>query len=121
MNKWRKWKNVDNEEGKNYKRLREELKRVTYKANIEFQETGCYDLMYMQTKELDVNKKSQNTGIAESQGNIIVNQRKLLNIWKSYITDIYDPTNWTEKLEIEYEGEEDANEKGKNGATAHDW
>ena len=93
MNKRRKWKNVDNEEGKNYGRLREELKTVTYKANIEFQGIGCYDLMYMETKELDVYKISQNTGIAESQGNIIVNRRKLLNIWESYIADIYDPTN----------------------------
>jgi len=39
MNKRRKWKNVGNKEGNNYRRL-------------EFQGTGCYDLMYMQTKEL---------------------------------------------------------------------
>jgi hypothetical protein len=52
IKKQRKWKNVDNEEGKNYRRLREELKRATCKANIEFQGTGCYDLMFMQTKEL---------------------------------------------------------------------
>jgi hypothetical protein len=52
MNKRRKWKNVDNEEGKKYKRLREEVKRATYKANIEFQGSGCYDLKYMQTEEL---------------------------------------------------------------------
>ena len=52
INKRKKWKNVDIEEGKNCRRLREELKRATYKANIEFQGTGCYDLMYMQTREL---------------------------------------------------------------------
>lgn len=64
------------------------MERATYKANIEFQGTGCYDLMYMQSKELDANKISQSTGIEDSQGNIMVNQRKLLNIWESYIADI---------------------------------
>jgi hypothetical protein len=48
---------------KNYRRLRNELRRVTDNANkeylesiceeiIEFQRTGRYDLMYMKTKEL---------------------------------------------------------------------
>jgi hypothetical protein len=55
-------KKVNNEEGrKNYRRLRNELKRATdnakneYLKNIcneimEFQRTGRYDLMYMKTK-----------------------------------------------------------------------
>jgi len=60
----RKWKNVNTEEGKkNYRRLRNELKRATdnakkeYLENIcneimELQRTGHYDLMYMKTKKL---------------------------------------------------------------------
>jgi len=64
MDKRSKWKNVNTEEGrKNYQRLRNELKRATdnakkeYLENIrnkimEFQRRGCYDLMYMKTKEL---------------------------------------------------------------------
>ena len=60
----RKWKNVNTEEGrKNYRMLRNELKRATdnakkeYLENIcneimEFQRTGRYDLMYMKIKEL---------------------------------------------------------------------
>jgi len=64
MDERRKWKNVNTEEGrKNYRRLRNELKRATdnakkeYLENIcngimEFQRTGRYDLMYMKTKEL---------------------------------------------------------------------
>jgi hypothetical protein len=64
MDERRKWKNVNNEEGRrNYRRLRNELKRATdkvkkeYLENIcneitEFQRTGSYDLMYMKTKEL---------------------------------------------------------------------
>jgi len=64
MDETRKWKNVNTEEGrKNYRRLRNELKRATdnakkeYLENIcneimDFQRTGHYDLMYMNTKEL---------------------------------------------------------------------
>ena len=60
----RKWKNVNTEEGRrNYRRLRNELKRATEKARkeylekicneiMEMQRTGRYDLMYMKTKEL---------------------------------------------------------------------
>jgi type I site-specific restriction endonuclease len=64
MDARRRWKNVNTEEGrKNYRRLRNELKRAThngkkeYRENIcneiiEFQRTGRYYLMYMKTKEL---------------------------------------------------------------------
>jgi hypothetical protein len=57
MDKRRRWKNASTEEGrKNYRRLRNELKMATdnakkeYLENIcneimEFQRTGCYDLM----------------------------------------------------------------------------
>ena len=63
MGERRKWKNVNNGDGrKNYRRLRNELKRATdnakkeYLENIcneimEFQRTGRYDLMYVETKE----------------------------------------------------------------------
>jgi hypothetical protein len=62
MDEQRKWKNVNNEEGrKNYRRLRNELKRATDNAKkeylesicdeiIQYQRTGHYDLMYMKTK-----------------------------------------------------------------------
>ena len=64
MDERRKWKNVNTEKGRrNYRRLRNELKRATEKAKkeylenacteiMEFQRTGRYDLMYMKTKEL---------------------------------------------------------------------
>jgi len=64
MGERRKWKNVNNEEGRrNYRRLRNELIRAIemakkeYLENIcneimEFKRTGRYDLMYMKTKEL---------------------------------------------------------------------
>jgi type I site-specific restriction endonuclease len=62
MDERRKWKNVNNEEGRrNYRRLRNELKKATEKAKkeylenicndiIEFQRTGRYDLMYVKTR-----------------------------------------------------------------------
>jgi hypothetical protein len=64
MGKRRKWKNINNEGSrKNYRRLRKELKRATDKAEkeyieskceeiLEFQGTGRYDLMCMKTKKL---------------------------------------------------------------------
>jgi hypothetical protein len=59
-----KEKYVNNDKGaKNCRRLRNKLKRTTDKATkehpqsicdkiMEFQRTGCYDLMYMKTEEL---------------------------------------------------------------------
>jgi len=64
MDERRKWKNVNTEEGRrNYRSLRNELKRATEKAKkeylektcneiMEFHRTGRYDLLYMKTKEL---------------------------------------------------------------------
>jgi len=63
MDERRKWRNVNTEEGrKNYRRLRNELKRATdnakkeYLENIckeimEFQRTGHYGLMYTKVEE----------------------------------------------------------------------
>jgi hypothetical protein len=90
----RRWKNVNNEEGrKNYRRLRNELKRATdnakkdYLENIcneimEFQRTGGYDLMYMKTKELGCKETQgiQNIGIEDSQRNRIIEQNQVLKI-----------------------------------------
>ena len=65
MDERRKCNYVNTEEGRrNYRRLRNELKRATEKAKKEYLENACteimefhrtvrYDLMYMKTKELD--------------------------------------------------------------------
>jgi hypothetical protein len=98
MDKRRKWKNVNNEERrKNYRRLRNLLKRTTENAKkeylesisdeiIDFQRTGCYDLMYLKTKELGWKHNMGYIGIKGSQGNIIIDQRGVLQIWKNYIS-----------------------------------
>jgi hypothetical protein len=121
----RKWKNVNTEEGrKNYRRLRNELKRTTdnakkkYLKNIcdeilEFQRTERYDLMYMKTKELGWKKNQgiQNIGIENSQGNRIVEQSQVLKIWENYITELHDRPNRPVTLEVESEEEVDTDEK----------
>jgi hypothetical protein len=92
MNERRRWKNVNTKEGrKNYRRLRNELKKATdntkkeYLENIcneimDFQRTGRYDLMYMKTKELGWKETQgiQNIGIKDSQRNSIIEQSQVL-------------------------------------------
>jgi hypothetical protein len=81
---------------------------------IEFQRTGRYDLMYMKTKELGwkENHGIQNVGIAYSQGNTIIDQRRVLQIWENYITKLYDRDNRPEHIEFETEAEVDEDEEG---------
>jgi hypothetical protein len=81
---------------------------------IEFQRTGRYDLMYMKTKQLGwkENHGIQNIGIEDSQGNIIIDQRRVLQIWENYITELYNRANQLEQLEIEPEAKVDEDEKG---------
>jgi hypothetical protein len=101
-----------------------EFKRVTdnakkeYLENIcneimEFQRRGSYDLMYMKTKELGWKQTQgiQNIGNEDSQGNRIFDQSQVLKIWENYITELYDPTNRPETLEVEPEEEVDTDEK----------
>jgi hypothetical protein len=100
------------------------LKRATdnakkkYLENIcneimEFQRTGRYDLMYINTKELDWKETQgiQNIGIEDSQGNRIVEQSQVLKIWENNITELHDRPNRPEILEVEPEEEVDADEK----------
>jgi uncharacterized membrane-anchored protein len=126
MDERRNWKHVNNEEGrKNYRRLRNELKRATDNAKkkylettrdeiIEFQRTGSYDLMYMNTKVLGwkENHGIQNIGIEDSQGNIIIDQKRVLQIWENYVTELNDRANLPEHLEVVTEAEVDEDEKG---------
>jgi len=125
MDERRKWKNVNTEEGrKNYRRLRNELKRATdnakkeYLENIcneimDFQRTGHYDLMYMKTKELGWKETQgiQNIGINVSQGNRILEHSQVLKIWRNYITELHDLPNRPETLGGETEEEVDTDEK----------
>jgi hypothetical protein len=80
---------------------------------IEFQRTGRYDLMCVKSRELGWKKNHgiQNIDIEDSQGNIITDQRRVLQIWENYITELLDRANRPERLEVETEAEVD-DEKG---------
>jgi hypothetical protein len=124
MEERRRWTNVNTEEGrKNYRRLRNKLKKSQdnakkeYLENIckeimKFQRTERYDLMYIQTKELAWKETQgiQNIGIESCQRNRIIEQRQVLKIWENYITELHDRRNRPETLEIESEEEVDADE-----------
>jgi hypothetical protein len=66
-------------------------------------------LNYVSQKE---NHGIQKIGIEVCQGNIIVHQRRVLQIWENHITELYDRANRPEHLEIEPEAEVDEDEKG---------
>jgi len=107
MDERRKWKNVNTEEfRKNYRRLRNELKRATENAKkeyieytfneiMEFHRTGSYDLIYMKIKVLGCKETQviQNIFIEGSQGNRILEQSPVLKIWEKYITELHDRPN----------------------------
>jgi hypothetical protein len=50
--------------------------------------------------------------IEDSQGNIIIDQKQVLQIWENYITELYARANRPEHLEVETEEEVDEDEKG---------
>jgi hypothetical protein len=52
---------------------------------------------------------SSNNGTEDCKGNIIADQRRVLKIWKNYITDLY---NRPENLDVEFKEEADADENG---------
>jgi hypothetical protein len=70
--------------------------------------------MYMKKKELrwKENHGIQNVGIEGSEGNIIIDQRRVMQIWENYITELYDRANRPEHIEVEPEAEVDKDEKG---------
>jgi hypothetical protein len=80
---------------------------------IEFQRTGTYDLMHTKTGELGwkENHGMQNIRTEDSQGNIMIDQRRVLQILQNCITELYDRANRPEHLEFEPEDEEDEDEK----------
>ena len=125
MGERRKLKNAKTEEGrKNYRRMRNELKRAIdnakkeYLENIcneimEIQRKGLYKLIYMKTKVLGWKETQgiQNIGIEFSQGNRIFEQSQVLKIWHIwYIREPHDLPNRPENLEVETEEEVDTDE-----------
>ena len=65
-----------------------------------------HQLDYILVKHRDT-QRIQNTGIEDSQGNRIVDQRQVLKIWENYVTELNDRPNRPETLEVEPEEEVD--------------
>jgi len=59
--------------------------------------------MYMKTKELGEKNGIQNTGIEYLQKYITVDQKRVLKIWKNYLTEHYDHPSRPENLNVESE------------------
>ena len=80
---------------------------------MEFRRTGRYDLMYMKKKVLGLEETQgiQNIAIDDSHKNRRVEQSKALKIWENYNTELYDPPNRLQTLEVEPEEEVDTDEK----------
>jgi hypothetical protein len=107
MDKRRKWKSVNNKEGrKNYRKLNNELRRATDKIKLEYleskcdkimelQRTGRYDLMHRNVKELDrkENNGIRTFGIEDSKGSIIVDQKQVRKIGEIYVAELYNRAN----------------------------
>jgi hypothetical protein len=68
----------------------------------------------MKTNELGwkENHRIQNVGIEDSQGNIIIDHRQVLQLLENYITELYYRANRPEHLEVEPETEVDEDDKG---------
>jgi hypothetical protein len=68
----------------------------------------------MKTKELGrkENHGIQNIGMEDCQGNIIIDQRRVLQIWENYITELWNLSNQPQNLCVEPAEEIDADEKG---------
>jgi len=58
--------------------------------------------MYMKAKELGWGKKNRipNTSAEDSQGNITIHRRQVLNIWENYITELYNQPNQPGNLAV---------------------
>jgi hypothetical protein len=80
---------------------------------MEYERTGCYDLMYTKTKQLGwkETQEIQNIDIEDSQGKRIVEQTEVLKIWENYITELYNQPNRPENLQVEPEEEVDTDDK----------
>jgi hypothetical protein len=60
------------------------------KEDMEYQRTGCYDLIYMKTKELGWKETQgiQNIVIEDSQGNKTVYPNQVLKMCENYISEL---------------------------------
>jgi hypothetical protein len=126
MTERRKWKNVSGELGqKNYRRLRNELRKETDRAREEWWKVECEelermnnngrsDLMYAKVKKITRTGKAlatSATAIKDENGAVLTELDEIRNRWKEYVEHLYDksnkPTENDMRLEVERDVEED--------------
>ena len=104
MDERRKWKRVNNEEGKRkYRELNNELRRETEKAREDYwvkqcleiedlEKAGKMDKMYRNVKELNRKRKSQQRteSIMSKQGELMTVPEQVNERWKEYIEELYN-------------------------------
>jgi hypothetical protein len=122
MEERRRYKNTNIEK---YKKLNNELRRETDKAKEKYLEEACeeimelnrkgrYDIMYQKTREMGwmENKGIRTFGIENKEGEVVTDQRKVLNVWEEYIRNLYDQENRPKEIEMESEEMVSDDEKG---------
>jgi hypothetical protein len=110
----RRRKKFNNFKRRNYRKLRDELKRATEETKKEhtgsmcdgivaLQRTERHDLICMKTKELGGKEHLgiQNIGIEYSEGNTVADQRQVTKLTENYFTELYDRYNGLEHLKVE--------------------
>jgi exonuclease III len=105
MEERRKVKHQSNETAKTeYKRLNNELRRVTEKAKEqwweeqcktleEFQQQGRYDKVYEKTRELTKKGSRKSNAVKDSNGNLLTEEDAIKDRWKEYIEELYEKDN----------------------------
>ena len=96
MEEWRKWKNVETEEGKKrYRKLNNELRRETEEARKKWMKQKCdeiekmekegkYEMMYKLANEIVFERKRKriNMEIERADGTLAKEPQEILNRWQ---------------------------------------
>ena len=128
MDERRKWKRVNNKEGKRkYRELNNELRRETEKAREDYwvkqcleiedlEKAGKMDKMYRKVKELNRKRKSQQKteSIMSKQGELMTVPEQVNERWKEYIEELYNKEGKPKEVEIEEESEVERDQRGPN-------
>ncbi|CAF1140811.1 unnamed protein product [Didymodactylos carnosus] len=121
MEERRKWKGINTEDGrKMYRKLNNELRRITDKANEDWWKRECNelellnkqgkaDLVYSMVKKLTGSKKAQSNihTIKNKDGTLLTDPKLVRQRWKEYIEELYDQDGKPTEEEIDLESEMD--------------
>lgn len=125
MDERRKWKKVNNEEGRMmYRRLNNELRRETDNAREKYWNDQCKELeeldrsgkmdkMYGKVKDLTWKKKAESTKSIMSKEGVLLKEAEEVNErWKEYIEELYNKEDKPSELELENETDVNRDERG---------